>query len=117
MDSDCGNNPDFVPIESEFFSSHAFENMNRVIDDLLLEGGKFIATFPLGYCNREIDKSLYKREYEKFNAKSVNLFFLRQVDELTWKQLDKEVEDLAREPPPCSPQNYMVYIVVMEVTK
>jgi len=117
MDSDGGCNPDFVPIESELFSSYAFENINRVINDLLLDGGKFILTFPLEYCNCEIDKSLYNKEYTRFNAKNVNLYFFKQINELTWKQVDVEVEQLDKEKPKYSPEDYMVYIVVMEITK
>lgn len=117
MDSDGGRNPDFVPVESELFSSHALENINRVINDLLLDGGKFILTFPLGYCNCEIDKSLYNKEYTRFNAKNVNLYFFKQINELTWKQVDVEVEQLTKEKPIYSPEDYMVYIVVMEITK
>lgn len=117
MDSDCGNNPDFVPIESEQFSSHAFENLHTVIDDLLLDGGTFVVTFPLGQGNREIDNSLYNKEYAKFNAKKVSLYFLKQLTELTWKQIDTTVEQLAKEPPVCSPKDCAVHIVVMEITK
>jgi len=114
MDSDGGRNPDFVPIESELFSSYAFKNINRVINDLLLDGGKFILTFPLGYCNCEIDKSLYNKEYTRFNAKNVNLYFFKQINELTWKQVDVEVEQLDKEKPKYPS---VTYIVVMEITK
>lgn len=114
MDSDGGRNPDYVPIESELFSSHAFENINKVINDLLLDGRKFIITFPLGYCNCEIDKSLYNKEYTRFSAKNVNLYFLKQINELTWKQVDVGVEQLAKEKPKRPSVNYLC---VMEITR
>jgi len=49
MASNGGCNTDFNPIKNEIFSSHAFANINHVINDFLLEGGKFILTFVLEY--------------------------------------------------------------------
>jgi len=114
MDSDGGRNPDFANIENVFFSSIAFENMSRVIDCLLIEDGKFIITFPLGYCNYEIDKSLYNKEYIKFNAKNVNIYFFKKTDEITWEQINITIDQLIKTKPKWS---LIKYLCVMEITK
>ncbi|MBA7543434.1 hypothetical protein ES705_35765 [subsurface metagenome] len=114
MDSDGGRNQDFTPIKSELFSSVAFENINRVINNLLLKNGKFITTFPLGYCNCEIDKSLYKKEYTKFNAKDVNIYFFKKNDEITWNQINITIDQLIKIKPKWS---LVKYLCVMEITR
>jgi len=114
MDSDGGRNLHYKSIKSDFFSSNAFENINRVINNLLLKNGKFIITFPLGYCNCEIDKSLYKKEYTKFNAKDVNIYFFKKAGEITWKQDNSTVGSLAKRKPKWS---LVKYLCVMEITR
>jgi len=51
MDSDGGNNPDYKKpkkLLENHYSSYAFCNMDRVIKDLLIKKGLFVATFPIG---------------------------------------------------------------------
>jgi hypothetical protein len=87
MDSDGGRNPGYKKNTSDRFSSIAFENIDRVINQLLLEKGKFVVTFPLEYCNAEIDKSLHLKEYQLFNTSNINLWFLRKISELEWEEI------------------------------
>lgn len=115
MDSDGGKNPDYAPKEkNSIFSSYAFEYMNSVINNLLLKGGKLIITFPLGYENCEIDKSVYKKEYVKFNAKNVDTYLFKRINETTWKQINLHERRFAKE------KHWPVgrdYLCVMEITK
>ena len=114
MDSDGGRNSDFKPLKNKDFSSHAFTNIKIVIDKLLIDKGKFILTFPIGQDNCEIDKSLYNKEYLKFNVKEIKIYFIKRIRCLNWKQVNITVDQLAKEKQKIPNE---VYICVMEITK
>jgi hypothetical protein len=115
MDSDGGRNPVFTPKSKGIFTSYAFENLNHVINNLLIEKGKFIVTFPLGYCNCEIDRSLYSQEYEAFKTNDLKIYVMKRVDELKWKQL-KSVEE-GKNAKEDTRLKKTAYICIMEITK
>jgi hypothetical protein len=115
MDSDGGGNPDYSPIVSDAFSSYAFAYMNRVINDLLSKGGVFVLTFPIGQDNCEIDQSLFNKEYESFKTSKVKFFFLKQLRETKWKQVDITIEELAKKKPKWHTGEH--YLCVMEIKK
>ena len=79
MDSDGGRNPDYKPYNGYVFSSHAFYNINFVINKLLDKGGKFILTFPIGYCNKEIDYSLQRKEEKYFGAEMMKIYYIENI--------------------------------------
>jgi len=114
MDSDGGHNPDYIPMKNEKFSSYAFTHINKVLNDLLVDGGKFILTFPIGQDNCEIDNSLYKKEHTKFQAKNMKIYFIKKINDLSWKQVNLSVDQLAKEKPKIP---HETYLCVMELTK
>jgi hypothetical protein len=117
MDSDGGDNPDYIkpeePIDDKF-SSYAFRNMDRVINDLLEKNGYFVLTFPLGYKNDEISKSLYNEEFKKFKASSVNLYIMKELMDGVWKETKKDLDYFKEKQPKCGRNKY---ICVMEIKK
>jgi len=114
MDSDGGHNPDYIPIENEKFSSYAFTHINKSVNDLLVDSGKFILTFPIGLDNCEIDNGIYNKEYTKFQARSIKIYFIKKINELSWKQVSLSVDQLAKEKPKIP---HATYLCVMEITK
>ncbi|DAC73155.1 MAG TPA: hypothetical protein DSN98_01770 [Thermoplasmata archaeon] len=117
MDSDGGDNPDYVKptgLLEKQYSSYAFRNINRVINDLLEKNGLFILTFPLGQRNDEISKSLYAEEFKHFIASSVHLFFMKELVEGLWVQSEKELNYFKEKKPKW---NKRKYLCVMEIKK
>jgi len=117
MDSDGGKNPEYYPITNSRYSSHAFKNMDYVINNLLKEGGKFIVTFPIGLDNREIDNSLFKNEQKQFNVKDLNIYVFKQVDELKWIQLEDGVNHFKKGKNNKISFKNVEYIAIMDITK
>jgi len=114
MDSDGGRNPDYLPIDEDKFTSHAFKNMDHVINNLLKENGKFIITFPIDQDNCEIDRSLYNEEYNKFNAKQIDIYFFKQINNYFWTQIQTDVETFSKEKPK-SPKDK--FLCLMKIIK
>ncbi len=117
MDSDGGNNPDYVPPQHERFTSNAFAYMNRVVNALLADGGTFVITFPLGQDNCEIDSGVFNQEYQSFDAQSVKLVVMSQIDDLQWRQDPRTVAQLAQDRPRCAPAQNQVSIAILEIIK
>lgn len=118
MDSDGGNNPDYIKPESLLeskYSSYAFRNMNRVFNDLLVKKGFFVATFPIGQGNCEIDQSLFNEEFRHFNISSLNFYFMKKINEITWKQIDISFEKLKKIKPKWNEKTQ--FLCIMEVKK
>lgn len=118
MDSDGGNNPEYQKpkqLLEKKFSSYAFRNMNRVFNDLLGEGGLFVATFPIGQDNCEIDQSLFNGEFKYFNVSEIHFYFMKQVNEITWKQVNISIDKLKELQPKWNKGTH--YLCIMEATK
>jgi hypothetical protein len=97
MDSDGGNNPDYEKPKNlleDHYSSYAFRNMNRVLNDLLIKKGLFVATFPIGQGNCEIDQSLFNEEFNHFNISDIHFYFMKKINEITWKQINISIKKL-----------------------
>jgi hypothetical protein len=118
MDSDGGNNPQYEKpkqlLENKF-SSYAFRNLNRVLDDLLSDRGLFIATFPIGQDNCEIDHSLFNEEFKHFNVSEIHFYFMKQINEITWRQDDISIDKLKERQFKWKEGTH--YLCIMEVTK
>ncbi len=118
MDSDGGNNPDYEKpkkLLEDRYSSYAFRNMDRVFNDLLIENGLFVATFPIGQGNCEIDRSLFNEEFHHFKISYFHFYFMKKINEITWKQINislKELEELH-----LKWNERTQYLCVMEATK
>ncbi|MBN1860285.1 MAG: hypothetical protein JW840_02365 [Candidatus Thermoplasmatota archaeon] len=118
MDSDGGNNPDYKKPEQLLdgkFSTYAFCNMNRVCNDLLSRGGVFIATFPIGQDNCEIDQSLFNEEFKHFKVSKIHFYFMKQINEITWKQDTISINKLKELQPKWNSNKH--YLCIMEVIK
>lgn len=86
MDSDRGRNPDYVEGSSELMSIAA-DNLRRVSDVLLLDGGKFVITAPLGYAV-EWDATFYSRTFEECDVSRFRRHVLRKKKESVWEQVE-----------------------------
>ena len=97
MDSDGGNNPNYEKpnkLLDNHYTSYAFRNMNRVLEDLLMKKGIFVATFPIGQGNCEIDQSFFNEEFNYFNVSEINYYFMKKINEITWKQINISIKKL-----------------------
>lgn len=84
MDSDGGRNPDFVvDVDSEYLSN-AFINAKHVVDELLVCGGRFLMTVPIGYENREIDSSIFGGDIDKLGCECLVIGYKR-IGPLEWQ--------------------------------
>lgn len=118
MDSDGGRNPEYekpIQLLDNKFSTYAFRNMDRVCNDLLNKKGLFIATFPIGQDNCEIDQSLFNEEYRHFNVSEIQFFFMKQINEITWKQDDITISKLKEIQPKWNSRKH--YLCIMEIKK
>lgn len=88
MDSDLGNNPDYVEGSSKLVSVAA-DNIKHVGDALLKDGGRFLVTAPIGYAP-EWDQTFYSDAFDKCNFSSVRKYLFRRKSELVWEQAGVE---------------------------
>lgn len=118
MDSDGGKNPDYVkPKEllENRYSSYAFRNMSRVIDNLLAKKGLFIVTFPIGQDNCEIDQSLFNKEFKHFRVPDIKFYFMKQINEITWRKTDISIDELKEMKTKWKDRKH--YLCIMEAKK
>jgi hypothetical protein len=118
MDSDGGRNPEYEKPEQlleKKFSSYAFRNMDRICDDLLGKRGLFVATLPIGQDNCEIDQSLFNEEFNYFNVSEIHFYFMKQINEITWKQVNISINKLKELQPKWNGGKH--YLCIMEAKK
>lgn len=95
MDSDGGRNPEYnLGIIKEPYSSVAATNIHHVVSNLLVENGKFIITFPLGYLNSELDKSILNGELSKLPVQKVELKILKRFKNHNWKLVSNNLDQV-----------------------
>jgi hypothetical protein len=90
MDSDGGRNTGYKREEVSPFTSVALQNVKIVTDNLLKDNGKFVLTFPLEYCNAEIDKSYHNKEFNSLGVKNVETWIFWKKNELEWIEINYE---------------------------
>ena len=85
MDSDGGRNPQYEK-EKAFgnYSSVAYRNIEHVVLNLLADRGRLIITVPIGYLNREIDKSIFDGEHTHLPV-SLSISAYKRCGPLEWK--------------------------------
>ena len=88
MDSDLGNNPDYVEGSSTLVSVAA-DNIKHVGDTLLKDRGRFVVTAPVGYAP-EWDKTFYSDVFDDCNFSQVRKYLFRRKSELVWEPANVE---------------------------
>jgi hypothetical protein len=115
MDSDGGRNPESnLGIINEPYSSVAATNIHHVVSNLLTQNGKFIITFPLGYLNSEIDKSILNGELLKLPVQKIELKILKRFGKHKWKLISETIDQIKYPFPKTKSRNYLG---VIEITK
>lgn len=85
MDSDLGRNPEYVGGRS-VLPTVAADNLKRVADHLLKDGGKFVLTAPLGYTP-EWDETFWSGAFDQCGfSRHASAIFARR-SEITWEQI------------------------------
>lgn len=115
MDSDRGNNPNYIKGKSKSIS-YAADNIVYVCNNLLKKGGVFILTAAMGLFN-EWDKTIFSNDIfnvEFLKVKSIKVYFLKKLSEIKWLQIDIKSVYKARNTRPLPNANMTVIIEIIK---
>lgn len=108
MDSDRGHNQNYSPGKHNM-SSVASDNINYVINNMLVDGGKMIITGPLGYTP-EFDRTFFSEDFQRYNIRSYKRFVFQKTDDISWIQLGDFNEVNVQYNAPLIGTNYLAVI-------